>query len=788
LQLQLHELHYNLGHVLHQQEDLPGAIASYRQAVALCPSHASAHYNLAIALDEQGQTGAAIAHYQQAISLQQFEHGSSRRCLMAYLNLSQALIQQGRLDEAVQTCRWALGFGSRDFSAELYCGLGQAFAAQGQMNQAIATYQTAISLKPDLAVAHYELGKIWQQEGDQVAAAACFQRVIQLQPDQPEVYSDCSLALLTLGKFSEAMLCWQRAIALQQIFVKSFCQRVANLTESDSLTQAKIACGRFLTALQRQPDDPSVSGYLQQTYLHLANALTEYGGRELYQQALRLQPQNPVLHLRLADCLVKQQRLEKGTPLRGIYPSTQAWVAAKGGNHYIPLTLLTSLERPLKDWDGCFNLEDPPKSPLKRGTFSGSVPSFLRRVREDQKGLEHALAPRPQPPGPSSCFGLNCPPCLTQIFRRFEPIHLGKGIHTFSQQQAIAIPTQPLFVAQIAGGRAWIVPQQSYWQVCNAIAILTPDDYLLADVSREYPGQLPGCQNAHAHHRVFDLKELPPLEQIQGKVAVLSGLSGHIYFHWMVDVLPRLELLRQSSFWDEIDYFLVNSYQQPFQKETLTRLGIPPKKVLESDRHPYLQAEELIVPSFAGHLGWLEGWALKFLRNAFLLPNSATMAGADRPQTHSQKYFESPERLYISRSQARYRNVLNETEVIHLLEQYGFAVITLESLTFDQQIALFAAAKVIIAPHGSGLTNLVFCSPGTQIVELVSPHYIRHYYWLISQHLQLEHYYLPGEGFACQPLRELMYQNPLTEDILVRLDALQSWLKRMNLNPILNSV
>jgi hypothetical protein len=32
---------------------------------------------------------------------------------------------------------------------------------------------------------------------------------------------------------------------------------------------------------------------------------------------------------------------------------------------------------------------DPPKSPLKRGTFStfGSVPSFLRRVREDRFDL-----------------------------------------------------------------------------------------------------------------------------------------------------------------------------------------------------------------------------------------------------------------------------------------------------------------------------------------------------------------------------------------------------------------
>ncbi|NJN91955.1 MAG: hypothetical protein HC878_17350 [Leptolyngbyaceae cyanobacterium SL_5_14] len=50
--------------------------------------------------------------------------------------------------------------------------------------------------------------------------------------------------------------------------------------------------------------------------------------------------------------------------------------------------------------------------------------------------------PSPQIP-PSPCSGLNCPPCLTQIFRAFEPIHLGQGIHTFSGN-AIAL-TPPLF-------------------------------------------------------------------------------------------------------------------------------------------------------------------------------------------------------------------------------------------------------------------------------------------------------------------------------------------------------
>ncbi|MEO0849257.1 MAG: hypothetical protein AAFY50_22930, partial [Cyanobacteria bacterium J06648_1] len=54
-----------------------------------------------------------------------------------------------------------------------------------------------------------------------------------------------------------------------------------------------------------------------------------------------------------------------------------------------------------------------------------------------------------------------------------------------------------------------------------------------------------------------------------------------------------------------------------------------------------------------------------------------------------------------------------------------------------------------------------------------SPNYVRTDYWMISQQLNLEHYYIVGQNFSCGTLRNLMYQNALTEDILVSIDALE---------------
>jgi capsular polysaccharide biosynthesis protein len=236
----------------------------------------------------------------------------------------------------------------------------------------------------------------------------------------------------------------------------------------------------------------------------------------------------------------------------------------------------------------------------------------------------------------------------------------------------------------------------------------------------------------------------------------------------MVDVLPRFELLRRGGIdLATIDWFWINDPQSSFQRETLRVLDIPAEKVLASDHHPHIQADQLIVPSFPGYLGWLEPWALAFLRQQFL------------PIVDPQvpRY----ERIYISRSKAHHRRLLNESAVLDCLKAHNFVCIELESLTLVEQVALFAHAKIIVAPHGGGLTNLLFCSPGTTVIEFFAPNYIRHYYWVISQQLGLHHYFVQGETLNCMPIQQLMYPSPLMEDIWIDLQTLNIVLSRLGL-------
>ncbi|MCT7963308.1 glycosyltransferase family 61 protein [Laspinema sp. D1] len=300
---------------------------------------------------------------------------------------------------------------------------------------------------------------------------------------------------------------------------------------------------------------------------------------------------------------------------------------------------------------------------------------------------------------------------------RAAPKTMDDTIHwKFPQQYQREAPDA--FLALINEGRVW----------SGGGTVITPDDRVLADISKEIGRSM-------ENHSIFSQWKLPSVEKIEGTVAVLSAPLGQVYFHWMLNVLPRIDLLRKGAVsFDKIDKFLVNEILHPFQRETLNKLGIPDSKIIESHRGTHLKAKTLLVPSIPGKPGnVIPLWTCEFLRNEFL------------DGTPLQKS-ACPERIYISRSKATHRRVINETEIVSYLEQYGFQSVQLESIPLSDQILLFSSAKVIVAPHGGGLTNIVFCNPGTKILELFSPNYVNGCFWTISNHLDLDYYYAIGKG------------------------------------------
>ena len=79
---------------------------------------------------------------------------------------------------------------------------------------------------------------------------------------------------------------------------------------------------------------------------------------------------------------------------------------------------------------------------------------------------------------------------------------------------------------------------------------------------------------------------------------------------------------------------------------------------------------------------------------------------------------EFKSKIYIRREDANYRKILNEADLISKLRKEGFEIINPQHFAILEQMKIFSNAEIIVTPHGSNMSNLIFCKEGTKIIEI----------------------------------------------------------------------
>ncbi|MDB5141430.1 MAG: capsular polysaccharide biosynthesis protein [Mucilaginibacter sp.] len=299
---------------------------------------------------------------------------------------------------------------------------------------------------------------------------------------------------------------------------------------------------------------------------------------------------------------------------------------------------------------------------------------------------------------------------------------------------------QRTFVAKIANGRVW----------GNRGAVITDQGYLLNEVSREFDSE------EHSINKLFKLK---PYFYADNCVAVLAAAGSENYFHWMFDILPRIHLLKESGLFDEIEKFIVNFDGRNFQKETLNRIGIKDSQLIASNDffNFHTKVKELVVPSLPSYNGCPSGTACDYLRNLF----------REEINSGSNKDY-----IYLFRAYGR--KIINEMEVLETLNQFNFKIVDPENFTVAEQAKIFSNAKVVLGAHGAGLANIVFCKPGSIIVDIYAPQWIMPCYWVLANKIGLRYSYLIGENGTDN-------NRDRNASIIVNINDLKKLLNKLNL-------
>lgn len=205
------------------------------------------------------------------------------------------------------------------------------------------------------------------------------------------------------------------------------------------------------------------------------------------------------------------------------------------------------------------------------------------------------------------------------------------------------------------------------------------------------------------------------------------------YFHWFMDCLPRVWLLREHSPFRDLDQWLVGPIQRgSFQAESLKLLGLPMEKLVWIP-NGVVRARQLVYSSFlfsesiktrpAYNNGiHHKGWSPEYLS-----------ALRDIAFTRNKNVYPGPEKVYITRRDASHRKLRNESAVIDALERMGFVTICPGELNLEEQMHALSNAKIVVGLHGAGMTNLVWCNEGCRVIEIAPAHFDDPGYRFLSQ-------------------------------------------------------
>lgn len=209
--------------------------------------------------------------------------------------------------------------------------------------------------------------------------------------------------------------------------------------------------------------------------------------------------------------------------------------------------------------------------------------------------------------------------------------------------------------------------------------------------------------------------------------------GGYFSFVSLVVVkLCRIEQAFGEEIWQKakVCYPLFNTQ---FEKEYLQKFGIDQDHLIDTASIDYkVKAQSLIIANNQTNINRVSPSDIQLLRKKFL-----------SPVTNTPK-----KRLFFPRLHKRILE--NEAEIRELLLEFDFEIIEDIPRSVEEQIAIFQQASVIVGVHGAGLTNLLWCDPGTKVIELFYSGYTKAGFYYFCKVLGLEYSCIFDDAIAVE--------------------------------------
>ncbi|WP_299289384.1 glycosyltransferase family 61 protein [uncultured Mucilaginibacter sp.] len=212
-----------------------------------------------------------------------------------------------------------------------------------------------------------------------------------------------------------------------------------------------------------------------------------------------------------------------------------------------------------------------------------------------------------------------------------------------------------------------------------------------------------------------------------------GGYYDYIMFIYLKILLIK-SVLNESDF--KIAKFVYPVFGTPFERDLFELAGLSNEQVINSRLYDVKADKYYVVPNVT--------WCYPNKKNILLLKQLSLSLNIPKHQDQ--------ELIFISRKVRR--RLSNEVEIVEILKEHNFTFIEDKPRSVADQISLYKNAKVIIGPHGASFSNIIWCDPGTKLVELFSNGYDSPNFRYLTKILELKYYAIFENG-----VKETHYTN-----------------------------
>ena len=191
-----------------------------------------------------------------------------------------------------------------------------------------------------------------------------------------------------------------------------------------------------------------------------------------------------------------------------------------------------------------------------------------------------------------------------------------------------------------------------------------------------------------------------------------QGDRGNNYFHFLFDIIPKIYLIKKKTR-IKIDFYYVSTPKK-WQIKIFKILGVLEDELINSSKNKHIFADQIISLDhpwyqkgmFQDQVRKMPKWVILINRKLFLKKKSK---------------FKCFKKIFLDRSSSSYNHcqIFEQKKINKWIIKKDLTIYKPEKLSFNKQIHLFNTASVIVGAHGAAFTNIIFCKPGTKIIEII---------------------------------------------------------------------